>query len=61
MLTFKKKEFWDIIMNNCIIEITLTMIANYDWDAVKTVKIIKSDLNDDLFKNVKNDNESSMI
>jgi len=48
-------------MNNCIIEITSVTIVNYDWDAVKTVKIIKSDLNDDLFKNVKNINESSII
>jgi len=61
MLTFKKKEFWDIVMNNYIIEITFIMIASYDWDAVRTVEIIKNDLNDDLFKNVKNIDESSMI
>ena len=61
MLTFKKKEFWNIVMNDCIIEITSDMIASYNWDAVKTIKIIKNDLNHDLFKNVKNINESSMI
>jgi len=61
MLTLKKKEFWNIVINNCIIEITSATITSYDWDAVKTVKIIKSDLNDDLFKNVKNTDESSMI
>jgi len=48
-------------MNNYIIEITFIMIASYDQDAVKTAEIIKNDLNDDLFKNVKNINESSMI
>jgi len=37
------------------------MIVSYDQDAVKRVKIVKSDLNDDLFKNVKNTDESSMI
>jgi len=61
MLTLKKKEFWDIVMSNYTIEITLITIANHDWDAVKTVKIIKNDLNNDLFKNVKNINKLSMI
>jgi len=61
MLTFKKKEFWNIVMSNYTIKITSIMIASYDWDAVRTVKIIKSDLNNDLFKNVKNINKSSMI
>jgi len=61
ILTFKKKEFWDIVMNNCIIEITFITIASYDWDAVRTAEIIKNDLNDDLFKNVKNTDESSLI
>jgi len=61
MLTFKKKEFWNIIINNCIIEITSVMIASYDWDVVRTVKIIKNDLNNDLFKNVKNINKSLVI
>jgi len=61
MLTLKKKEFWNIVMNNCIIEITLITIASYDQDAVRTVKIIKSDLNNNLFKNVKNINKSSLI
>jgi len=37
MLTFKKKEFWNIIINNCIIEITFIIIISYDWDAVRTV------------------------
>jgi len=44
-----------------MIEITSVTIASYDWDVVRTVKIIKNDLNDDLFKNVKNTNKSSMI
>jgi len=61
MLTLKKKEFWNIIINNYTIEIISVTIASYDWDAVKTVKIIKSDLNDNLFKNVKNINKSSII
>jgi len=61
MLTLKKKKFWNIIMNNCIIEITFTTIASYDQDAAEIVKIIKNDLNDDLFKNIKNINESSVI
>jgi len=37
------------------------MIANYDQNAAETIKIIKDDLNDDLFKNVKNINKSLMI
>jgi len=61
MLTLKKKEFWNIVMSNYIIEITFIMIASYDQDAVRAVKIIKNDLNNDLFKNVKNTNESSLI
>jgi len=61
MLTLKKKEFWNIVMNNHTIEITFVMIASYSQDAAETVKIIKSDLNNDLFKNMKNINESSMI
>jgi len=61
MLTLKKKKFWNIVISNCTIEITFIIIASYDWDAVKTVKIIKSDLNKDLFKNIKNINKSSMI
>jgi len=48
-------------MNDHTIEITLITIANYDQDAAETVKIIKSDLNNDLFKNVKNINKSSVI
>ncbi len=48
-------------MSDHIIQITLTMIANYNQDAVRTVKIIKNDLNDDLFKNVKNTDESLLI
>jgi len=44
-----------------MIEITLTMIANYNQDAVKTAEIIKNDLNNDLFKNVKKTDESSVI
>jgi len=48
-------------MNNYIIEITSVMIASYDWDAAETVKIIKNDLNNNLFKNVKNINKSSVI
>ena len=48
-------------MNNCIIEITSVTIANYDQNAVRTAEIMKSDLNDDLFKNIKNINESSLI
>ena len=48
-------------MSDYIIEITSVMIANYDWDAAETVKIIKNDLNNNLFKNVKNINESLMI
>jgi len=61
MLTLKKKEFWDIVINDYIIKITFIMIASYDQDAVKIVKIIKDDLNNNLFKNVKNINESSLI
>ncbi len=61
ILTFKKKKFWNIIINDYIIEITSATIVSYDWDAVRTAEIIKSDLNDNLFKNVKNTNESSMI
>jgi len=61
MLIFKKKEFWNIVISNYIIEITLIMIASYDWDAVRIIKIIKSNLNDNLFKNVKNIDESLMI
>jgi len=34
------------------------MIASYSQDAAETVKIIKNDLNNDLFKNVKNINKS---
>ena len=37
------------------------MIASYDWDAAETVIIIKNDLNNDLFKNVKNTDKSSLI
>jgi len=48
-------------MNNYTIEIIFITIVSYDQDAVKTVKIIKNDLNNDLFKNVKNTDESSMI
>jgi len=48
-------------MNNYTIEIIFIMIANYDQDAVRTAEIIKSDLNDDLFKNVKNIDKSSLI
>jgi len=61
MLTLKNKEFWNIVMSNCIIEITLTTIVSYGQDAVRTVKIIKNDLNNDLFKNIKNINKFSMI
>jgi len=61
MLTFKKKEIWNIVINNCIIEITFITIVNYDWDAVRTAEIIKSDLNNNLFKNVKNINKLLMI
>ncbi len=48
-------------MNNCTIEITSVTITNYDQDAVKTAEIIKNDLNNNLFKNVKNTDESSLI
>jgi len=61
MLTLKKKEFWNIVINNHTIEITLITIASYSQDTAETAEIIKSDLNDDLFKNVKNINESSVI
>ena len=61
MLTFKKKEFWNIVTDNCTIEIISVMIVSYDWDAVRTAEIIKNDLNDDLFKNIKNIDESSLI
>jgi len=61
MLTLKKKEFWNIVMSNYIIEITFITIASYDQNAVRTVKIIKDDLNNNLFKNVKNTDESSLI
>jgi len=48
-------------MSDCIIEITSVTIASYSWEAAETAEIIKNDLNDDLFKNVKNINESSVI
>jgi len=48
-------------MNDCIIEITFIMIVSYDQDAVRTAEIIKNDLNNDLFKNVKNIDKSSLI
>ena len=37
------------------------MIASYDQDAARTVKIIKNNLNNNFFKNVKNINELSVI
>ena len=61
MLTLKKKEFWNIVTNNYTIEITSVMIASYGQDVVKTAEIIKNDLNNDLFKNVKNTDKSSLI
>ena len=48
-------------MSNYTIEITFIMIASYDQDAVRIVKIIKNNLNNNLFKNVKNTDESLMI
>jgi len=48
-------------MNNYTIEITSVTIASYDQDAAETAEIIKSILNNDLFKNVKNINKSSVI
>jgi len=60
MLIFKKKEFWNIIMNDCTIEIILIMIVNYDWDAVKIVKIIKV-LNHENFINTHFNDINSLI
>jgi hypothetical protein len=48
-------------MNNHTIESTFTQIANYECDAAEAAEIIKNEINDDLFKNVKNINESLMI
>jgi len=48
-------------MSNHTIEITFITIVSYNQDAAETAEIIKSDLKNDLFKNVKNINESSVI
>ncbi len=53
MFTLKKKDFWDIVTDNYINENTITQIASYEWDTAKVTEIIKNDITDDLFKNVK--------
>ena len=61
MFILKKKDFWDIITNNCINENTAAQITNYEQDTAEAAEIIKSDITDDLFKNIKNINKSLMI
>ena len=41
-------------MSVCTTETTPSQISNYEWDAAKAAEIIKSEINDDLFKIVKN-------
>ena len=57
MLTLKKKDFWEIVINNYINGNIASQIANYEQDAAEVIKIIKKNINDDLFKNVENTDE----
>jgi len=48
-------------MNNCTIENTAVQITSYECDAVEIIKIIKTDIIDNIFKNIKNIDEFLMI
>jgi len=48
-------------MNNCIIKNIVAQITNYECDAVKVIKIIKTDIIDNMFTNVENIDELSVI
>ena len=48
-------------MSDCTIENTINQIVSYEHDAAGAAEIIKNEINDDLFKNVKNINEFSVI
>jgi len=48
-------------MNDYTIENIAAQIASYECDAVETIKIIKTDITNNIFKNVENINEFSII
>ena len=61
IFTLKEKRFWNIIMSNCITENIAAQITSYECYAVKAIKIIKTDIINDMFKNIENTDEFLII